>query len=224
MALYGDHARAEVPQHRYVRVTERWSRNPLEWTFRAGPLKGQPKILVDAGCWIWQGGKEKKGYGEVYFPQAEFPRMRMCRKLFGHKASPGWCKARAHQLTYFIKHGNIKDGLELGHSCMRRACCHWDHVSPVTLQQNYSMKFYPPEIPRAAMRDIELRIAKDEPFQTLADEYYMSVWNIRTIAEQMDWARTLQRLTLEVAPPSEYDDTGILVGSEEDDYDSDVPF
>lgn len=172
-----------------------WSRNPLEWIFQAGPKKGEPKILVDAGCWIWQGGKEKKGYGEVYFPQAEFPGMKMCRPLRGYKASQGWMKARAHQLTYYIKHGvNIGEGMELGHSCMRRACCHWDHVSPMTMQQNYQMRFYPPKLPRETMHEIQMRIAMDEPLQALADEYFMSVWNIRTIAENMPWHRILQEL------------------------------
>lgn len=200
-------------------MNEAWSRNPLEWVFRAGPLRGHPKIIVDAGCWIWQGGKEKKGYGEVYFPQAEFPGMKMCRKLYGSKVPPGWCKARAHQLTYFIRYRrNIKPGLELGHSCMRRACCHWDHVAPVTNLQNYSMKFYPPELPRPTMHEIELRIAKDEPFQAIADDYYMSVWNVRTIAENMNWGRVLHELTI-----SEADDSGLSLSGEEEDDDG-LPF
>lgn len=183
-------------------MKERWPKHPLDWVFGGGPLRGQPKIVVDAGCWIWQGGKEKKGYGEVYFPQAEFPKMRMCRRHYGKKVPPGWCKSRAHQLTYFIKHGNIRAGLELGHTCMRRACCHWDHVTPVTLQENYSMKFYPPQLPSTTMREIERRIARDEPLQSIADDYTMSVWNARTIAEQMDWGRALRELTV-----SEADDT-----------------
>lgn len=173
-----------------------WPQDPLQWKFLAGPKRGEPKILIDSECWIWQGSKEKKGYGEVYFPRSEFPGMRMCRTLRGHKASLGWCKARAYQLTYYIKHGNIKKGLELGHSCMRRACCHWDHVAPMTIKENYSMKFYPPKLPRDTLREIELRIAMDEPMQRLADEYSMSVWNMRTIAETMNWSRVLQELAI----------------------------
>lgn len=201
MALYGNHARAGLAEYLDV-VNEPWPDNPLEWIFRAGPRRGQPKIVVDHGCWIWQGALEKKGYGEVYFPGAEFPGMRRCRKLRGKKVPPGWFKCRAHQLTYFIKHGrNAPKGAELSHSCMRRSCCHWDHVTPSTMLQNYQNKFYPPDIPDALRSLIELRIARDEPFAPLADEYGMSVWNIRTMAENMDWDRALERLMMDERLP-----------------------
>ena len=166
-------------------------------------------IAVDHGCWIWQGRLDYKGYGEVSFPGAAFPGMRRCRKLLGERVPPKWFKCRVHQLTYFMHQGrNAPKGAELGHSCMRRSCCHWDHIKPMTLLQNYQDKFHPPEIPDALRRVIELRIVRDEPFQALADEYGFSVWNIRTMAERINWKGALDRLMEEVnAESSDFDDS-----------------
>lgn len=155
-------------------------------------------IVEDEGCWIWQGAREKKGYGEIYFPQSAFPDMKMCRKLLGSKVPAGWRKARVHQLTYFIKYGNIKPGLELAHSCMRRTCCHWDHVLPATMQENYEQKFYPPKLPPDTMAMIEMRIVLDEPYTSIADDYSISVWNVRTIAESLDREAVMRRILEDV--------------------------
>lgn len=179
------------------------SRNPLEWVFRIGPRRGQPKILVDHGCWIWQGAVEKKGYGEVYFHKSDFPGMRRSRKLYG-TAPEGWRKARAHQLTYFLKHGNAPKGMELGHTCLRVRCCHWDHVRPVTQLENYHDKFYPPEIPDDLRALIETRLAHDESPRIIAEELGFSLWTIRTMSENIRWDKMLPKLAEEIA---EYDDS-----------------
>jgi hypothetical protein len=176
----------------------------LEWTFRKGERKGTPRIVVDHGCWIWQGSTDRKGYGEVYFHRADFPRFLRCRKVWD---KPEYRKARAHQLTYFIKNGNTPRGKELGHTCLRVSCCNWDHVRPVTFNQNYSDKFFPPKIPRVLLNEIELRLALDEPPRSIADDLGFSTWTLRTMAERVDYRKLLPVLMEKAAELN--DDDGV---------------
>jgi hypothetical protein len=75
------------------------------------------KILIDEdGCWIFTGVLTSNGYGHI----REGRKMRI-----------------AHVVTYEHKHGPVPDGLELDHfKCRKRACCHPDHVEPVTHLEN----------------------------------------------------------------------------------------
>lgn len=187
---------------------EPWPENPLDWVFRSGPKRGQKKILVDHGCWIWQGTLDKKGYGEATFHISDFPGMRRCRKLRGERVPEGWRKCRVHQLTYFIANGrNAPKGKELGHTCLRVRCCNPEHVRPVTTLENYQDKFHPPEIPDTLRRTIELRLALDESPRRIADEVGMSIWTLRTMAEQIRWPSLLPTLMEHAAGMSEYDDS-----------------
>jgi hypothetical protein len=70
-----------------------------------------PPIEDAAGCWIWQGRIDYKGYG------------RRGDDL-------------AHRLSYQQHVGPIPAGLQLDHLCRVRACVNPTHLEPVTNAEN----------------------------------------------------------------------------------------
>ncbi len=70
---------------------------------------------VDGDCWIWQRGKNQKGYGRI------------------HREGRKWL---AHVWYYVQKHGPVPNGLQLDHLCKRRDCCNPAHLEPVTPSTN----------------------------------------------------------------------------------------
>ncbi len=74
------------------------------------------KIVVSSsGCWEWQGGKDKRGYGKVSNDG---------RDVF------------AHRLIWAIERGALPVGLEPAHLCRNRSCCNPDHLEWVTHREN----------------------------------------------------------------------------------------
>ena len=73
------------------------------------------KILIDDGCWEWDGKKDSGGYGRVH--------------LNGKKS-------QAHRVVYELLVGPIPDGLLLDHLCRNRICVRPDHLDPVTAWDN----------------------------------------------------------------------------------------
>lgn len=103
-------------------------------TYRAqGQVKGEPNrylaghkaskrpdyIEEDRGyntaCWIWQGGKDRTGYGLVNRPE--------------HRGA-------AHIWYYKTMVGPIPEGLELDHLCRVRECVNPEHFEAVTHEEN----------------------------------------------------------------------------------------
>src|SRR3990167_391996 len=58
-------------------------------------------IQPGGGCWIWQGGCDKNGYGVLSISIG-----------FGKER-----KIKAHRLAWVFAHGEIPDGLEVLHTC-----------------------------------------------------------------------------------------------------------
>jgi HNH endonuclease len=67
------------------------------------------KVAKGDGCWEWQAGKDKNGYGQftVYPPR---------RTL------------RAHRVAYEMEVGPIPDGLMVLHRCDNPSCVRPDHL------------------------------------------------------------------------------------------------
>jgi len=80
-----------------------------------GPVSAEPYIVDDAGCWIWQRSKDRKGYGQI----------RVDGRL-----------TYAHRYMYERHVGTIPAGLELDHLCCVPACCNPAHLEPVTHAEN----------------------------------------------------------------------------------------
>lgn len=69
----------------------------------------------NTGCWLWTGGLNSKGYGQVWVNGRTRP---------------------AHRVIYQITRGPIGTGLELDHRCRVRWCVNPDHLEQVTSKEN----------------------------------------------------------------------------------------
>lgn len=90
------------------------------------PIKMQQNIRVESTgfvspCWVWVGGRNGLGYGELYVP--------------GQKHRP-----RTHRLAYNLAVGEIPEGLEIDHLCRVRACCNPEHLEAVTHAVNMARR------------------------------------------------------------------------------------
>lgn len=77
--------------------------------------------LDDAGCLVWLGSINRYGYGQI---------------SVGSKAEGKRTVRQVHRALYEVMRGPVPDGLELDHLCRNRACCHPDHLEPVTRTEN----------------------------------------------------------------------------------------
>ena len=68
-----------------------------------------------AGCWLWTGADDGRGYGQ-----------------FSYKGRT----ARAHRVAYELFVGPIPSGLVLDHLCLTTRCVNPQHLEPVTQQEN----------------------------------------------------------------------------------------
>lgn len=71
--------------------------------------------VPEAGCWLWTGAVDRRGYGAFWF-----------RKRV----------QRAHRASYIIHRGEVPDGLDLDHLCRTPACVNPWHLEPVTHREN----------------------------------------------------------------------------------------
>lgn len=73
--------------------------------------------MVD--CWLWDGARDKDGYG-----------LRAIRRA--QKTT----NLKAHRLVYEALVGSIGSGLELDHLCKNPGCVNPNHLEPVTREEN----------------------------------------------------------------------------------------
>lgn len=74
-----------------------------------------PRCVEVGECWVFLGGKDKKGYGRVAHEGRIQP---------------------AHRITYTLLVGPVSEGLTLDHLCRVRACCNPACLEPVTNREN----------------------------------------------------------------------------------------
>lgn len=104
------------------------------------------EYVVDSnGCWVWQGGRDVKGYG----------------KLEGR---------RAHRVYYERYVGPIPAGLQIDHLCRNTGCCNPNHLDAVTSAENVRRS---PRVKLDMRKAIEIRqrLATGEKGVRLAEEF-----------------------------------------------------
>jgi hypothetical protein len=79
-----------------------------------GTFLGHIAVLPN-GCWLWNGYKNNKGYGQF----------KLRGKIY-----------YAHRLSFLLNKGEIESGLELDHLCKTPLCVNPDHLEAVTHQEN----------------------------------------------------------------------------------------
>lgn len=72
---------------------------------------------VVTGCWRWRAGRDKDGYGCMFF-----------------NAQRG--KVRAHRISYELARGPIPPGLVIDHLCRVRHCVNPAHLELVSIAEN----------------------------------------------------------------------------------------
>lgn len=65
-------------------------------------------VLKADGCWIWQGGRDRKGYGHFTLPDKQ--------------------QRQAHRLAYELTFGPILPGVHCLHTCDNPPCCNPAHL------------------------------------------------------------------------------------------------
>ena len=66
-------------------------------------------------CWLWTGGKVRRGYGRFYLNSTA---------------------TMAHRFAYEAAIGPIPEGLQIDHLCRTTACCNPAHLEAVTQREN----------------------------------------------------------------------------------------
>ena len=75
------------------------------------PLFFNKIIVLDSGCWEWQGNLSVKGYG----------RIGLRGKLY-----------KAHRICYELFYGKIPKGNDIHHICKNKRCCNPRHLENMT--------------------------------------------------------------------------------------------
>ena len=91
----------------------------------------------DADCWEWRGAKTKAGYGVVSYG-TQYDRHTMA----------------AHRAVYMSVHGDIGEGIVIGHSCGNAGCCNPAHL---TAGFDRCVNVRPPLARRVKLSDADVR-------------------------------------------------------------------
>lgn len=79
-------------------------------------VRMQARTAVDEnGCWLYQGAKNKAGYGNVHIAGTVM---------------------NAHKLSFLYHHGQLSAGMEVRHNCDVRNCWSPNHLEQGTHAQN----------------------------------------------------------------------------------------
>jgi len=99
-------AKVQVPQVNLDRK-DWWLKHSQEELDEMLFSRIKERVKIDSGCWVWQMGTDKDGYGMITFTMKSL---------------------RAHREVYRIVHGAIPKGMLVCHTCDNPSCCNPDHL------------------------------------------------------------------------------------------------
>jgi hypothetical protein len=130
------------------------------------------------GCWIWNGCKDKDGYG-----------------IIGYKMK----KCRAHRISYLLFRGKIPLNICVCHKCDNPSCVNPNHLFLGTNQDNHTDAMNKErhsrgesngmsKLTESAVVSIRLAYKKgNETLKSLADKYSVSITLIWYIIYRKNW-------------------------------------
>lgn len=138
------------------------------------------------GCWLWQGSRDRKGYGRLWYRGRAI---------------------QAHRFGYFTKSGqHLPDSLFGCHKCDNPSCVNPDHIFPGTPSENrFDMHRKGREnLPaqhgshnhRSKLSPEQVKAIREEYarggvfYRQLADKYGVHLENIRKIVKGLSWKNT----------------------------------
>jgi hypothetical protein len=118
------------------------------------------------GCWIWNGGRNKGGYGRAT------------------------ANKDAHVYMFEKLRGPVPRGKELDHTCRKRACVNPDHLEPVTRAVNLR-RGNGTKLTWDQVNEIRKRYATGSTsHRKLAKEYNVAYPTIQAVLEGRSWRTT----------------------------------
>lgn len=93
-------------------------------TTTAERLGRQTVVDIEAGCWLWTGRINNRGYGLTSQTRPGAP-----------------ATASAHRVSYETFVGPIPEGLQIDHLCNVPICINPEHLEPVTEPENHRRKW-----------------------------------------------------------------------------------
>jgi hypothetical protein len=99
---------------------------PLRFVHGHNRRKSGVEYLIhpETDCWIWQRGRQARGYGTTTVDG---------RQVYAHRMM--WERLR----------GPIPEGMEIDHLCRNHSCVNPDHLEPVTHRTNMQRGFPGPK-------------------------------------------------------------------------------
>ena len=96
------------------------------------------KVKTDpvTGCWLWQGHRHTRGYGQLWYDGTTH---------------------QAHRISFAIFNGALTYGLTVDHICHNPACCNPDHLVAMSVSDNCSQNQHCDRY-KACMDDDEIPI------------------------------------------------------------------
>lgn len=114
------HAPFLVPRHKAAKA--KYCGKACQYVARRVPIAQRLWSKLDRSdpkaCWVWPGGKNRKGYGVI---ESGAPY---------HRPRP------AHRVAYELTIGPIPEGLVIDHLCRNHSCVNPAHLEAVTIREN----------------------------------------------------------------------------------------